>query len=58
MMAAAWNAFVFLCSVGNAIWIGAAWYRGLPPDWCVWLFAILFSGGVALRSLGELMEPS
>ena len=45
-------AFVLFCACCNAAIHIHGWYTGAPADGIVWLFAIAFSVGVAVDSLG------
>lgn len=53
-MKTAWNWFVLLCNVINAIVVSASWYSGEPAWWFVWASSIYFSVDMALKYVLKL----
>jgi hypothetical protein len=51
-----WNLIVLFSASTNAIAVGVMWHNGSDPTWFVWVSSIMFSIGVAVESLSDLVK--
>lgn len=52
----AWNIILVICASGNAIGAAVTWHSGGQPGWFIWTSSILFSVGVAIRAIDDLID--